>query len=343
MAKKSSNPNDFDPIVVNGCLIEPHTIYEIVNKKPSGQINPAYIEIGSVKERFPGVSNVITLCHADTGFFEGSPIFNVIPETKKDYGKRQEYADKFYKIFAEPLRNYVSEIERIRIPSDAEFFKKLYAQGYLTVDIREGVQFNTSNPLDRFRLYVAILEGELVMQGVRTEEEREMGAVNEGDITKSDVQYCYVSVNKRKSTAEETALLEADTQYRFRDMSLKQKELLQDILFYMGVTVDKDYSDKELVSIYKTKIEKNKSKFKELVSCFEKLDNDGVLFETEMSLIRKLRDSNISSVLSKQGGVYYLGEVPLGSNHKSVVASLLKEGNEELYEKFNVLIEERSK
>jgi len=342
MAKKT-NPNHFDPIVVNGCLIEPDTVYEIVNKRPTGQINPVYVEMGSVKERFPGVSNFITLSRYDTGFYEGSPIFRTIPELKDDWGKRQRVSEQYYKIFAEPLRAFISDIERIKNSSDDEFFDKIYPMKYLTVDIREGAQFNTANPLDRIKLYIAAIEGEIVMKGKRDEAELEKGAKNEEDISKRDVQYCYVSLSKRKTTSEENAQLEMQTVYRYTDLVRKDKELIQNILFYMGLIVDKDYTESELLSIYKTKIETSKAKFKELVKNFDRYDEDGVLFETEMSLVRKLKDPQFASVLTKQGGVYYLGEVPLGSNHKSVVATLLKNGNEELYVKFNTLIDECSK
>ena len=71
MAKKIiRNPNDFDPIVVNGCLIEPNSVYEIVPKTTvASNVPEIYRTLDSIKERIPGVSNTITLTQSDTGFF----------------------------------------------------------------------------------------------------------------------------------------------------------------------------------------------------------------------------------------------------------------------------------
>ena len=47
MAKKVKDPNEFEPIVVNGCLIEPNTVYEVVAKEPNLNAPPIYQELGS--------------------------------------------------------------------------------------------------------------------------------------------------------------------------------------------------------------------------------------------------------------------------------------------------------
>ena len=196
MAKKVKDPNEFEPIVVNGCLIEPNTVYEVVAKEPNLNAPPIYQELGSTKERMPGVSNSISLTQSDSGFFLNSTIFNKT-DFKSDWVKREQMAKKYYEIFAEPLRMYISEIERIQIPTDDEFFDKNYKNGQFSVNIGESIQFNTANPIERFKLYIAIAEGELCMKGKRTEEEKEMGLKDEHDMFHQDAQYAYISITER--------------------------------------------------------------------------------------------------------------------------------------------------
>ena len=107
MAKRviNKNPNDFEPIVVNGCLIEPNTVYEVVAKEPSDKSPEDYRKLGSVKERFPGVSNTVSLTQSDSGFFEGSPVFNTIEGLKNDWIKRPQVADEYFEIFCKATSN----------------------------------------------------------------------------------------------------------------------------------------------------------------------------------------------------------------------------------------------
>ena len=81
---KKKNPNEFDPIVVNGCLIEPNTIYEVVAKEPTANTPEIYHLLGSTKERVPGVSNSVSLTQSNTGFFAHSGVFNDDDKIKND-------------------------------------------------------------------------------------------------------------------------------------------------------------------------------------------------------------------------------------------------------------------
>lgn len=91
MAKKKGNdPNYFDPIVINGCLIEPNTVYEIVAREPYSWSPAEYVEMGSCKERHPDVGNSVTLSQQDSGFYDMSPIFNTDSEIKNDWTERKK-------------------------------------------------------------------------------------------------------------------------------------------------------------------------------------------------------------------------------------------------------------
>lgn len=335
MAKRiNRNPNDFEPIVVNGCLIEPNTTYEIVAKEPSDKSPDIYRRLGSVKERFPGVGNTATLTQADTGFFDGSPIFNTIDGAKNNWTRRQELADTYFEIFALPMRNYISEIEKIRIPTDDEFFDKAYRTGYLTVNIQEGIQFNTANPIDRFKLYVALSEGELSMKGKRQPEEKAEGMKDELDLYHQDAQYAYISISDVKSKTEQSAELEMEASYEFGNLLRSDFETLIGLLAYINVGVKKDISKAELNSLYKIKIESDSRKLKEFVEILKQYKDNPKHLKAEIDLLDKLKSKKGKELITKDGSSFYMNDIVLGSNFKSVVSTLLKPEHQDLLKQF---------
>lgn len=335
MAKRiTKNPNDFEPIVVHGCLIEPNTIYEVVAKDPSENTPPIYHELGATKERYPGVGNTATLSQADTGFFSMSPIFNRNESVKGDWIKREELAEQYFNIFALPVKMYISEIERIKTPTDDEFFDKNYPHGHFTVNVGEGVQFNTANPIERFKLYIAITEGELAMKGRRSDEEKEEGLKDENDVFHQDAQYCYISISETKNKKEEAAETEMEAAFEFGNLLRSNKELLVDMLAYINIAVKKDISKAELNSLYKTKIESDKSKFKEFISILSEYKERPNEFKIELELLEKVKSKKGRELIIKTGSSYYFNEKALGSNLKSVVSSLMKIENEEILKQF---------
>lgn len=332
--KVTRNPNDFEPIVVNGCLIEPNTIYEIVPKEPSNSSPEIYKKLGSVKERIPGVSNSASLSQSNTGFFDDSPSFSRNDFARNDWAKRAELADLYYNIFAAPMRSYIPEIERIRVPTDNEFFDNAYLTGYLTVKIGEGIQFNTANPVDRFKLYIAAQEGELSMKGKRTEEEREIGLKDETDIFNQDAQYAYISISERKNKKESIAQQEMEASYKFGEMLRKDKNTLIGILSYINVPVKKDASTAELNTMYKTSIEGDNLKLKEFVTMIERYEESPSDMKNEFELLDKVKSKKGRELIQKEGSSFYFKDIVLGSNYKSVVATFLKEDNADLLKDF---------
>lgn len=328
------NPNEFEEIIVNGCLIEPNTVYEVVSKEPSPTSPPVYIHLGSVKERIPGVGNTVSLSQQDSGFFSASPIFQKNELIKNDWNKRQELADKYYQIFAEPMRNYISEIERIKISTDNDFFDLNYPKGYFTVNIEEGVQFNTANPIDRFRLYIAIVEGELAMKGKREEEEKEVGLKDELDVYHQDAQFSYISITKKTSKKDQQAELEMEASYRFGDLLRTDKFLLVNMMNYLNIPVKSEISKPELNTLYKTKIEIDKKKIKDFIELLERFDTKPNELKTELDLLEKLKSKKGNEMIVKDGSSYYFEDRVLGSNLKSVVSNLMKPEYEDILKQF---------
>lgn len=335
MAKKINlDPNHFDPIVVNGCLVEPNTTYEIVAKEPSDKSPDIYKRLGSVKERFPGVANNITLTQGDTGLFDGSMIFNTIDGAKNNWVKRKELADLYFKIFVEPMKNYISEIERMRVPTDEEFFNRAYRTGYLTVNVGEGIQFNTANPIDRFKLYIAIIEGQLSMKGKRTQEEKEEGLKDELDLYHQDAQYSFVSISDRKSKTEQSAEIEMEASYEFGNLLRAEFDTLVGLLNYINISIKKDISKAELNTLYKLKIESDPRKLKEFVEILKTYKDNPKQITAEIDLLDKLKSKKGRELIHKDGSSFYFNDIVLGSNFKSVVSTLLKPENQDLVKQF---------
>lgn len=326
---KKRHPNDFDPIVVNGCLIEPNTIYEVVPKEPGSSTPEVYVELGSTKERIPGVSNLISLTQSNTGFFAHSNVFNKDEKIKNNWTEREKKADEYYKIFAEPLKMFIADIEQIRVPTNSEFFDANYnreGKNLFSVNIGEGRQFKTDNPLDRFQLYIAIIEGELVMKGKREEEERELGLKDETDsVYNPDAQYAYVSITNRKSKKEQMAELEMDCAFRFGELLRKEKDLLVGMLQYVGVPALKSATKAELNTSYKKNIEGNREKTKAFAEVLEKYEKEGKTFKTEIDILERLKTKKGREAVVKEGSTYYMGEISLGANPKSIAAALMRD------------------
>ena len=102
-------------IVVNGCIIEDNTIYEVSARSPKTDSSlPHYRDpkYDSVKEKMPGVSNVFGF-GADmeglynTGFHPNSKIFNSDKEIASDWVKREKKAKEYYTFVMQPLKHLI--------------------------------------------------------------------------------------------------------------------------------------------------------------------------------------------------------------------------------------------
>lgn len=327
MAKKTKS-SSFEDIIVNGCLIEADTVYEIVPRNPVGSVPSEYKQMGSSKERVPGITNTVTLSPFTTGFFANSDIFNRDILIKSDWDKRAAKAEKLYNTFAEPMRMYISDIERIKFPSDDEFFDKYnsdFTNRYLMADIGEGVKFDTSNPIQRFKLYIAIVEDQLVMKGRRTEEEKQLGLRDEGDVSFAEAQYAYVSVKEKKNKIQSKAISKMESSFRFATMAKEDKDLLIKILNYISIPTPPTSTTADLYVLYENVIEGNVDKQSAFVNILSRYDENPSNFDRELELLSKLNSRKGSSILTDVNGVLYLGETPLGANLKSAAQKLIED------------------
>lgn len=340
MAKKIKS-NSFEDIIVNGCLIEADTVYEIVPRNPVGSVPTEYKQMGSSKERVPGVTNMVTLSPFTTGFFMNSDIFNRDPVIRSDWDKRAAKAEKLFNTFAEPMRMYIPDIDRIKYPSDDEFFDKYnsdFINKYLMVDIGEGVKFDTSNPIQRFKLYIAIVEDQLVMKGRRTEEERQLGLRDEGDVAFGDAQYAYVSTKEKKNKIQTKAISKMESSFRFATMAKNDKDLLIRILNYIGIPTQSSASTADLYVLYENSIEGNIDKQNAFVNILERYDENPSSFDRELDLLAKLNSRKGGNIVSPVNGILYMGDVPLGANLKSAAQKLIEDPS--LMEIFEARFEE---
>jgi len=324
--KEVKNPLDFKAVVVNGCLIEPNTVYQIESKTPDASAPEVYRDprYNSSKERMPGVGNTLYLTQSDTGFFDASTVFNQDERIKNNWTERAKKADELYQAFAAPLKTQIFDIEKIRNSTDDEFFDKHYESRRFAVTIAEGLQFNTSIPIERFKLYIAIIEGALSMKGKRDEDEKKLGLKDETDNFHKDAQYSYVSISKRKTKLQEVAKLETETLYKFIDLLRKDKQTLINVLKYINVPAIDSMNDLDLQTLYKKNIETSRDKLKYLSETFTEIDKKDSKFKEKIDIIEKLKTKLGKELVVKNGSNFYYGDTSLGSNYKSVAESLLK-------------------
>lgn len=341
MAKLVKNPNDFDDVIINGCLIKANTKYEIVHRKPViGAVPDEYLELGSYKERSYGVGNYISLCQYNTGFNTDSENFNDDIEAKNDWNVRAKKAKKYYDIFAEPLRIYIPDIERVKISADDEFFDRMYENGidYFRVDITEGLVLDTANPIDRFKLYIAIIENQLVMKGKRTKEEEQLGMRNENDPKKINAQFAYVSIEDRKEKETADAYNKVKLVFDFTTMLTNNRDLLIDILKYINIPVSDKSTNSELSVVYMNYIDGKLDKEDAFRRIIDRYEENPDQLKREFEILRIVGTKAGREALVKEGSAYFLGSTPLGSNYKSVAKKLAED--EDLYSEFKFKIGE---
>lgn len=328
------NPFDFDEVIVNGCSIKPNTRYEIVHREPvDGTAPEEYFQLKSCKEKYLDVSNTMSLSQFNSGFRSDSDNFNNELAIRDDWGAREKKAELLFKTFAEPLRSYIPEIDRAKLINDNEFYDYAYKTGYFTVNIKDGLVLDTSNPLDRFKLYIAIIENQLVMKGKRKEDELAIGLADERDPRKLDAQFAYVSITDRKATEDIRAHEQMEMSHKFIVLLNSNLELLVRMLKYINVSVSDKSTKIELTSTFKNNVLENRQKFEDFQRLYNRYENDKEELVRELDVLHLLNKTSVTKkVLVKEGHTYFMGERSLGSNLKSVAKSLIDD--EELYTQF---------
>lgn len=332
-------------IVVNGCIIEDNTIYEVSARSPRADNSlPHYRDpkYDSVKEKMPGVGNTFSF-GADmnglynTGFHPNSKVFDADKDVASDWNKREKKAKEYYSFIMEPLKHLILNVDRAKEPLNYEFFENedLY-RNFFKVDLHSQVVFNTANPKDKLAMYIAILTNNLCMQGKRTEDEKKLGMRDEDTYGDTNTQYVYTSIKNQKTKSEKTTEAEFDAIYNFKFYLKDNKEVLLDILNNMNLGVRRDVTDVRLKAIFKSQVlntNENINKFNKSIEDYEK---DPKTFNKLSEITALVNSPSARKAIVKEGKTWYLGDVALGSNKKSVIDKLYK--NEELYQKFlNIL------
>ena len=91
---------------------------------------------------------------------------------------------------------------------------------------------------------------------------------------------------------------------------------------------------KELNTIYKLKIESEPRKLKEFINIMDLYKENPKGLIEEIDLLDKLKSKKGRELVTKQGSSFYMDEIVLGSNMKSVASTLLKPESVDLLKKF---------
>ena len=176
------------------------------------------------------------------------------------------------------------------------------------------------------------------MKGVREDDEKEKGLRDESDILNNDAQYAYVSISNRKNKTEQNAELKMECIYRFGELLRKDKDLLVGLMQYVGVPALKSATKGELTATYNKNVDGNREKTKAFADVLEKLDKEPENFKKEIEILDRLKTKKGREAVVKDGSTYYMGDAPMGSNHKSIAATLLKD--EDLLKTFYIKTED---
>lgn len=243
-------------INVNGCHIKDNNVYTVVSKTPLDAPDVYKYKLQSEKERMPFVSNLKTFSTVNgitnNGFHPQSSVFNEMGID--EYSQKEEKAEEFEAIFLEPIKGMMTEdeYEMFKKPRAYEIYETENFQNLVNVDVREGRQFNTSIPIDRFHLYIAALTGGIVEKGRRTSEERKEGYIDENE---SRAQYAYTSKEKVRSNKENASLERMKAMSYFTLLNTEDKELLVDLInFNFDVKVNKTDSEDKIYVTFDTGI-----------------------------------------------------------------------------------------
>lgn len=332
-------------IIVNGCIIEDNTIYEVSARSPRVDNAPSYYrdpKYDSVKEKMPGVSNTFSF-GADmqglynTGFHQNSVVFNNDKEVANDWNKREKKSKELFNFIMKPLQHLILDVDRAKEPLNYDFFEDedLY-RNFFKVELNSHTTFNTSNPKDKLALYISIITNNICMVGKRSQEEKDLGLRDEDSYGDVSTQYVYTSIKNQKSKSEKNTESEFDATYNFGFYLKQDRELLISILNNLGLGLRKDVEDVRLKTVFKTQVLNsldNINKFNRLVNDYEK---DPKTFNKLAEITAKVNSPASRKAITKDGKTWYMGEVPLGSNKKSVIDKLYKD--EALYQQFlNIL------
>lgn len=332
-------------IIINGCIIEDNTIYEVSARSPRADNSlPHYRDprYDSVKEKMPGVSNTFSF-GADmnglynTGFHANSTVFDSDKTIAHDWDKRGKKAKELYDYIMKPLQHLILDVARAKEPLNYEFFEDedLY-RNFFKVDLHSQKVFNTSNPKDKLAMYISIITNNLCMVGKRTEDEKKLGLRDEDSFSDLNTQYVYSSIKNKKTKVEKNTESEFDATYNFTHYLKQDKDTLVSVLNSLKLGLKSNITDTRLKSIFKTQVLNNPesiNKFNKLIEDYEK---DPETFNKLSEITSKVNSPSSRKAITKEGKTWYMGETPLGSNIKSVVDKFHKD--EALYQRFlNIL------
>ena len=332
-------------VIVNGCIIEDNTIYEVNARSPRMDNAPSYYrdpQYDSVKEKMLGVSNTFSF-GADmqglynTGFHQNSYIFNNDRDIANDWTKREKKSVELFDFIMKPLKHLILNVEQAKEPMNYAFFENedLF-RDFFKVTLSSQTVFNTSNPKDKLALYISIVTGNICMYGKRSEEEKKLGMKDEDSYGDVSTQYVYSSIKNQKTKTEKNTEAEFDASYNFGFYLKQDKNLLINILNNLNLGLRNDVEDIRLKSVFKTQVLNNPDTINKFNKSIKDYEKDPKTFNKLADITAKVNSTASRKAIIKDGKTWYMGEIPLGSNKKSVVDKFYKD--DALYQKFlNIL------
>jgi len=293
---------------INGIEIKSDTLYQVI-PKPDLDAPDGFIKYETSKLLMKGIKESAP-CHFDdnkrvwdTGFYPTSPCYEGM--NREDINTKVE---ALVSNIVEPYESIMGENILDYRQSNNEFWDNFGG------DIYNGKVFNTKDQKDALELYIAVLN----MHVVRPEDKSKPFA--------SKAKYCIVNKEAAVSLKEQKQYEKAEAIGNFYTLLHNNKELLFNILEYIGVISNRKLDDKTITGIVMEFLEDKKSGSNNIKRFLEaKKQSNTPKGKQEFETFAILTQLRRSRVITEEYGELYLNGTVLGGNLKDATARVIKD------------------
>lgn len=289
---------------VYGFKILSDTIYKVVGKTDTSAPTP-FVERGISKVPFEGNKSVISCLYDnikrvyDTGFYNASKCF---------FGEDPEIVKQEVNL---RVKNILKPYEQVTnsnlIQSNEDFWDNK------SIDLWTGRYFNTSDPVELFELYIALLSRSLTPKD------------KEGDPYYAFSMYCVEDKALSGDTLRTRKVRREEISFKYMSAmkgSLYERNCMIDILLFAGVVdnpeiIENDYYTLRLSDYLDGKVS-NLEYLNDVISRASRPDG-----EETLKMYRMLYVLNIRGIISRDKDGYKMNSVVIGHDLKTVAGLMV--------------------
>lgn len=310
MAKKDSTEKEV-LFEINDFKVYNDSVYRVKHKvdydAPSGFVNKGISKIPGTGESFQapftGVSKSIPNSGRwDLGFHETSHFYKF---ESGDVVKKQKVKVAIDKVLTPYLSaSGTSFTKEDFIKGNDEFFNNY------RINLAEETVFNTSNPIDRFNLYVALLQRKLAPVG------------RESESTFSGASYAIENLSEKRTRTNVVAKNKLTASSLFGEIIKTDIAKARALMIYMGEAVADTTDEDILVEAFMERILTSPSKVETFLANYETFSTqEGEIELNVYNFLKKAARSQASKVTTVKGQLYY-EDTLIGADIKSAAKAI---------------------